>query len=554
MKKPKSTFLNTLINHFHTSKLEENEANSSENTTTYTRRKFLSDTTKTLTILGVGSLLPMIACNNSNDKKNDNHPNNPPSNSPKIVIIGGGIAGLNCAYQLKKQGISATIYEASNRLGGRILTHYNDSLQMGVFPEFGGDFIDSGHKDMRDLIEAFHLETIDLEKEQQEKNYIKDIYFFKGKKFSEKEVIQEFHKIVPKLEKDIESLGENYDTPAAETLDNTPLSEYIKQLSCADWLKELLTAAFVSEFGLDCDEQSTLNFLDMIDTDTSKGFKVYGDSDERFRIKAGNSKLIEAIHQNLDKESIKLAYKLVSIADYNQHQYKLIFENKEEIIADHVVLTLPFTLLREVKLDLQALTKEKKECIDTLGYGQNTKLVLGYEGMPWQDAPHHAMGYLFHKDIVNGWDSSYNKTPNNAFGAYIGYFGGAYSRKLAQASTLSTFAPASHVWKPQLPDNEVLKIVDELEKVFSGSKKKFQHKHVFVNWIDYPYTKGSYSCYKVGQWTSISGKEIEPIGNILFAGEHCSEEFQGYMNGGAETGRRAAEELIKKVNKVTNAG
>ena len=40
------------------------------------------------------------------------------------------------------------------------------------------------------------------------------------------------------------------------------------------------------------------------------------------------------------------------------------------------------------------------------------------------------MGYLFHKDIVNGWDSSYNKTPDNNNGAYVCYFGGAYALNL----------------------------------------------------------------------------------------------------------------------------
>ena len=41
--------------------------------------------------------------------------------APSVAIVGGGIAGLNAAYQLKKAGIEATVYEARRRLGGRIL-------------------------------------------------------------------------------------------------------------------------------------------------------------------------------------------------------------------------------------------------------------------------------------------------------------------------------------------------------------------------------------------------------------------------------------------------
>ena len=110
-------------------------------------------------------------------------------------------------------------------------------------------------------------------------------------------------------------------------------------------------------------------------------------------------------------------------------------------------------------------------------------------------------------------------------------------------------APASHVWKTELPSNRIDEFVDELEKVFTGSKQKFQGKHVFVNWIDFPYAKASYSCYKVGQWTTIAGKEMEPTGNIYYAGEHCSTDFQGFMNGAAETGRRVAEQLIRMKSK-----
>jgi monoamine oxidase len=35
------------------------------------------------------------------------------------------------------------------------------------------------------------------------------------------------------------------------------------------------------------------------------------------------------------------------------------------------------------------------------------------------------------------------------------------------------------------------------------------------------------------------------VGNLFFAGEHCSSYFLGFMNGAAETGRMAAEAVAK---------
>jgi len=177
----------------------------------------------------------------------------------------------------------------------------------------------------------------------------------------------------------------------------------------------------------------------------------------------------------------------------------------------------------------------------------NTKLVLGYEGTPWSDSENRAMGYLFHKEIVNGWDSSYNKTANNQNGTYVTYFGGRFSENLNSISFKNKMAPPTHIWKTALPEKTVSGIVEELGKIFKHSKEKFLNKHVFVNWIDFPWAKGSYSCYKPGQWTSIAGWEMKPVGNFFFAGEHCSEMFQGFMNGAAETGKRAAQQALTKI-------
>src|SRR5215213_7842771 len=38
---------------------------------------------------------------------------------PRIVVVGAGLAGLTAAYQLRKAGYAATVFEAADRLGGR---------------------------------------------------------------------------------------------------------------------------------------------------------------------------------------------------------------------------------------------------------------------------------------------------------------------------------------------------------------------------------------------------------------------------------------------------
>jgi monoamine oxidase len=66
-------------------------------------------------------------------------------------------------------------------------------------------------------------------------------------------------------------------------------------------------------------------------------------------------------------------------------------------------------------------------------------------------------------------------------------------------------------------------------------------------WITYPYTLGSYACAKVGQYTTMLEVASEPAldGRLQFAGEHTSSDFLGFMNGGVESGNRAAAALIE---------
>ena len=54
----------------------------------------------------------------------------------------------------------------------------------------------------------------------------------------------------------------------------------------------------------------------------------------------------------------------------------------------------------------------------------------------------------------------------------------------------------------------------------------------------------SYSYWKPGQYTGFSGYEGVRQGNIHFAGEHCSTDFQGFMEGAASEGVRAANEIL----------
>lgn len=449
-----------------------------------------------------------------------------------VAILGAGLAGLVCARTLVDAGLKVVILEASNRLGGRIYSSMRNFSNSVV--EYGGEFINSNHTQILDLADEFGLDLIDLADDRNKKKLKKDVYFFNNYSIPETEVIKEFNKISDQIAVDKKRIQSKN---VLTLLDNESLSYYLSQLQCQDWLKSILETAYVAEFGLDGDQQSANNFIQTIDTNTKRGFHVFGDSDERYKIKGGNSGIIENLVELVGKERIITGFPVEEVIQTSKSNYTIISNMGEKIRTRKVVCTLPFSVLRNLKLQLSDISPEKKSCIQELGYGTNTKLFLDYEGRPWTYKPNNSTGHLFDADISNGWDASLAGESINS--TYVCLFGGDLSLKIDRS-----LGKIKKNLVHQIPKSEVTKIVKKLDKIFIGSKNLYNETYDFVNWADYQWSQGSYSCYRPGQMSKFKGLESQPIGNFFFAGEHCSNKFGGFMNGAAESGLEIAKKII----------
>lgn len=442
-------------------------------------------------------------------------------NAPSVAIIGGGIAGLHAGYLFKKAGLNFTLFEASNRLGGRIYTAINDFGE-NLTTELGGEFIDSNHLDMINLTKEFGLTLYDIDADISSNKLEKDVYYFGGRKYKESEVVAQFSLFSKSLADDIKKVVKEEDEVVIAELDAISINEYLSKKGITGWLFELITIAYTSEYGIDSSEQSSLNLIYMLNPSTKDGFKIFGESDERYKIIGGNSLLIDKLGASI-QDSVKFMHQLVSVALVND-KYKLSFSNLASLEFDYVIIAIPFSVLRKLDLKL-SLPDEKIRAIKELGYGTSSKIILGVNERKWRK--NGSSGYLFNDVIQNGWDSSLGQSENLGVGSYTVFLGGRAGKDASKESTS--------------------KYVQKFNEVFSVSDSIFNDKFKIYNWSNNPYSEGGYAAYKVGQWSTIAGQEGISVGKLFFAGEHCSEDFQGYMNGGAETGRIAAESIIKLV-------
>lgn len=491
------------------------------------RRRFLEMSAAALTI-------PFAASGCSDD------PVKPaPEADPTVVIVGGGIAGLHCAYRLKNLGVKATIYDAAKRLGGRM---YSDRMTFpdGMHCELGGELIDTGHVTMHDLAAELKIELLDYKTD--EPNLAHLVAHFGGVKISEQEILTGFAPIAAKIDEalgtltDQEDLFVYYNKPnGGETLDALSLTAWLDSINAAGPIRELLEVAYNLEYGLEPDVTNCLNMLFLISTDTSS-FDVFGDSDELFHAKDGNDTFVTRLSEALDPTQIELEASLVSLAELSDGRYKLTFARggtNFEVMADHVVLALPFSILRDVEVALD-LPAPKALAIKELGYGTNAKLMVGFSSRPWRSAGSN--GETFTDLAFQGtWETS--RLQPGTSGIITNFTGGNHGVAVGMGT----------------PEERAAEFLDEFETVFPGTKAAHNQKVVRFHWPSHPLTKGSYSAYKVGQYTKITGVEAERFKNVHFAGEHTSLDAQGYMEGGALSGAIAADEIAGDLGIATQA-
>lgn len=450
---------------------------------------------------------------------------------PRTAIVGAGVAGLNCAYKLRKAGVPVHIFEASSRTGGRMFTA-KDLMAPGLTTEMGGEFIDSTHTEMLDLVKEFKLEMWDFQKIPFKTK--DEAFFFNGKHISESDVVKAFIPLAKQIAEDYDSLGEEIsyrDHGGGQALDRMSIAEYLEKIGARGWIRELLDVAYVTEYGLASDQQSSLNLILLIGTDTSEGFEAFGESDERYTVKGGNQRVVDELYKRLGADTVSLRHRLSAITAKDKG-FILTFEGPTgksfDRDFDSVVLTLPFTMLREVDIRVP-LPDVKRRAINQLGYGTNAKVLAGFHSRQWRK-----QGYLGNtlsdERFQLCWDNAaLQGKVSSGITFYSGGQPGVDAGKGTAREALDRLLPG-------------------FEKAYPGSTKQLNGKVSRMHWPSHPFTKASYACYKPGQWTTIGGAEGESVGNLHFAGEHTSVDYQGYMNGGAQSGADAAKAVLESIS------
>ena len=159
--------------------------------------------------------------------------------------------------------------------------------------------------------------------------------------------------------------------------------------------------------------------------------------------------------------------------------------------------------------------------------GTNSKLHVQFSERHWQQLGLNGETFS-DRGYQNTWEVS--RAQGGRAGILVDYTGGAVGTTFGgDAQALAS------------------RFLGQIEPVLPGLSARWNGRATVDFWPAYPWTKGSYSYWKVGQYTRFGGIEGRREGNTYFCGEHTSTDFQGYLNGAVESGERAATEVVEAV-------
>jgi monoamine oxidase len=451
--------------------------------------------------------------------------------APRVVVVGGGLAGLTCTYRLKQAGVNASLHEGSDRLGGRCWTRRGDFLQ-GQIAEHGGELIDQGHTEIRKLAQELGLDLDNLL--QAEANGSEPFHYFDGQPYSFAQATDDLKQIWQQLHKDVSAAGYptlyTQSTQRGRELDAISITEWIEAFvpgGRASKLGQLLDIAYNIEYGAESSVQSSLNMLYLLGFSGQGQLRIFGSSNEKYHVRGGNDQIPTRLAAALS-DRIVTGSELVAIRRNADGSFRLTFSSgsaASTVTADRVVLALPFSMLRTVDYSKAGFSEVKKTAIQELGMGTNSKLHLQFKERFWTPLGNQGETYA-DTGYQNTWEVT--RAQPGAAGILVDYTGGNVGASFGSGT----------------PTERAKQFLSQLEPVLPGATANWNGRATVDYWQGNPWTRGSYSYWKVGQYTKFAGAEAQQEGACHFAGEHTSIEFQGYLNGGVESGERAAAEVL----------
>jgi monoamine oxidase len=485
-----------------------------------------------------------------------------PRTQPSIAVVGAGIAGITCARTLKDVGFTdVKVYEADARIGGRTYTN-KTSWDPGQWTEWGGELIDTNHATIHALCERYGLDLIELPDVQTAGS--KDIIHMDGAYYPWADMVADWKAsgadaVLDAQMRTLPNWPWPYDakwSAAAIALSDLTLHDWIERHipgGHGSRLGRFVDLAYVLEYGAESHEQSCLDLICLLGFGTkmpADDWWIWAESDERWKIVGGNQQLCQLQADEIGAANVRLGWAMTALRANANGTVTLSFvvgRQTRTVTADRVVLALPVGVLKHLKaaggLSGAGFDARKRGQIDAMPMGavhkvhvQTTDRFYGKPGV-WGNSN----GSSFGDRYGQFWDGTWGEPGTR--GIVCNYFAGDAARAVVPPTPFSSTADPNAA-TAQAARNAATAFLGQVEPAFPGMTARYTGKATLAAWHTSPFQRGAYAYWSPGYVHRYCTYERVAQGRVHFAGEHCSQDFQGFINGAAEEGERAANDLL----------
>ncbi len=440
-----------------------------------------------------------------------------PKKIPRVGIIGAGFGGLACAYELSAVGYSVDVFEARNRLGGRV--HSVPEFVPEQMVEYGAELIGSNHPLWLKYAEKFQIELKLLGGEEEDPDLILQGERYTGENArSLREEIERGHDELAR-DADIAIWDEPWETPGAERFDKMSLADRIVVMKTTNRAKHALSTEFLMDMACD---PGKMNYLALMCVIKAHGVDKYWTETETYRCADGSQILASRLAAGITNGRVHLDSPVTRISSTND-KMTVGLRDGREFDFDDVVLTVPTSVWGRIEFD-PPLPKMLQPQM-----GSATKFITSVSKRYWQ--PQRTAEMMTDTLLGMTWEGG--GVPDNDSGLLVSFAGGTVAEKI-------------HA-QPFAEQTPMLR--KKCEELLPGYA---QHhvKSEFIDWLGDPWSKGGYSFPLPGRFLQQARILRQGIGRLHFAGEHASNGFMGFMEGGLHSGVSVALRLAERDNVV----
>jgi monoamine oxidase len=404
-----------------------------------------------------------------------------------VVIVGAGLAGLACARRLKQLGFQVTVYEARDRLGGRVYTIRDTFVDGHAVADVGAEFVAVNHRRTRTLLGALGIGLDPV--------WTSPTVYRGGRRLAWEDFV------TPRVDADLRRFRSRLlALRPTQSLDARSAAWLIRDVGLVQRARFLVEHDLREAYGV---EPVNLSLLFLVQQARSGRGMFAGVS----RIRGGADSLPTALARGLD---VRLETR-VEVVQPGRTQVT-VTAGGDEIDCGHCVVGVPVPVLPTIEFD-PGLPAVLVAATERLQYGHGVKTLLQYDRSVLP-----AGGVLTDLNFDHAW-----RTGSRIVATY------ATGRKALLLGSVSRRT------RPLLA-------ADELGEAIPGSLGHYELGET-VAWQNDGWSLGTAVAYAPAQVRRFQQALRRPLGRLHFAGEH-TDDLAGTMEGAVRSGLRVAAAIV----------